>query len=300
MLGEDIAAAGGVFKVDRGLAGAVRRRPGPRHADLRAGDRRRRGGRRLKGMRPIAEIMFADFAGICFDQIVNQMAKYRYMTGGQVSLPVTMRLVNGAGAGIGVAALPNGGELVPERGRASRSSFPATVADAYGLLLAAVRAEDPVLVFEHKRMYASRGQLEDGRPDRDRQGGGGSARGARDRGRDAADAPARRAGREQLAEAGIEVELIDPRSVVPLDVQTIGASVERTNRLVVVQESPEGGSWGASVVASVARHHFEALDAPPVLVCGPDTPVPYARVLEEAWLPSVERIRTEVSALVGA
>ncbi|ADB53480.1 alpha-ketoacid dehydrogenase subunit beta [Conexibacter woesei] len=300
LLGEDIAAAGGAFKVTDRLF----ERFGPeRVLDTPISEQAIVGaaiGAALKGRRPVAELMFADFAAVCFDQIANQLAKYRYMTGGQVTLPVTLRLSNGAGGGFASQhsqTVENWFLNCP----GLKVVVPGSPADAYGLFMAAVRDEDPVLFFEHKGMYNVKGELgpageaiEIGRAGVIRSGTSATVV--------ATQLMRQRAERvaEELAAEGIELELIDPRTVLPLDLDTIGASVDKTGRLVVVQESPLGGSWGATVVAGVVAERFESLDAAPVLVSGPDTPVPYAGPLEDAWLPSERHIAGEIRSLLGA
>jgi pyruvate/2-oxoglutarate/acetoin dehydrogenase E1 component len=290
LLGEDVAAAGGVFKTTAGLL----ERFGPsRVLDTPISEQAIIGaaiGAAASGLRPIVELMFADFAGVCFDQIANELAKYRYMTGGQVSVPVTVRLANGAGGGFGAQhsqAVENWFLNVP----GLKICVPATPADAYGLLRAAIQDPDPVLFFEHKALFNVTGPL---RPDR-AVGAIGVAEivrtGAhatvlvtqlmRQRTLDAA---------EQLAGAGVELEVIDLRTLVPFDSRTVGESVERTGHLICVQESSNYGSWGASVVSEVVSTRFDDLDGPPLLIGGDDTPIPFARNLEAAWIPSVERI----------
>jgi pyruvate/2-oxoglutarate/acetoin dehydrogenase E1 component len=290
LLGEDVGAAGGVFKATEGLFerfGASRVLDTPISEQAIVGTAI---GAAVQGLRPLAEIMFADFAGICFDQIANQLAKYRYMTGGQVQLPVTLRLANGAGAGFGSQhsqPVENWFLNVP----GLKIVVPATPADAYGLLRAAIRDPDPVLYFEHKALFNLKGELsasaepaELGRADVVRAGEHVTVV-ATQLMRHRALAAA-----ERLAGEGICVELLDPRTLVPLDVASVISSLERTNRLVVVQEASFGGSWGATLVAAVLADAFELLDAPPLVIGGDDTPVPYSGVLEEAWLPDAERI----------
>jgi pyruvate/2-oxoglutarate/acetoin dehydrogenase E1 component len=290
MLGEDIAEAGGAFKTTEGLmarfgANRVMDTPISEQAIIGAAI-----GAAIKGYRPIAELMFADFAGVCFDQIANQLAKYRYMTGGQITVPVTIRLANGAGAGFASQhsqAVENWFLNVP----GLKLVAPGSPSDAYHLLLAAVRDADPVLYFEHKGMLNQKGELD-------------TAAGPLELGEaavvrkgDDVTVVATQLMRGRAEEAattleqdGVSVEVIDPRTLFPLDVETIIESVERTNRLIVVQESHAPGSWGATVIAQVAESGFDALDASPVLVSSDPTPVPYAGQLEEAWLPSVDRI----------
>jgi pyruvate dehydrogenase E1 component beta subunit len=241
-------------------------------------------------LRPVAEIMFADFAGVCFDQIANQLAKYRYMTGGQTTVPVTIRMANGGGVGFAAQhsqAVENWFLNVP----GLKICVPGTPADAYGLLKAAIRDDNPVLVFEHKQLYPQRGPVPDddgiveiGRADVVREGSDITVVATQlMRHRSVAAA-------EVLAAEGIDVEVVDPRTLVPLDLETIVGSVAKTGRLVCVQECPPGGSWGATVVAAVVEQAWESLDMRPRLVSGDDTPIPYAGSLEDAWLPSVDRI----------
>ena len=297
MLGEDIAAAGGAFKTTEGL---MERFGENRVLDTPISEQAIIGtaiGAAIRGLRPIAELMFADFAGVCFDQIANQLAKYRYMTGGQVTVPVTVRLANGAGAGFGAQhsqTVENWFINVP----GLKIAVPGSPADAYSLLRASVEDDDPVLYFEHKAMLNQKGELP-------RQSGPfqlGQASVVRE-GSDVTVVATQlvRVRAEEAAAAlaadGISVELIDPRTLVPLDMETIRASLERTSRLVVVQESPAGGSWGATLVARLIEESFDAFDAPPVLISGDDTPVPYAGPMEQAWIPSAERIETTIRQL---
>jgi acetoin:2,6-dichlorophenolindophenol oxidoreductase subunit beta len=290
LLGEDVGAAGGAFKTTEGLF----ERFGPeRVLDTPISEQAIVGcaiGAAVRGLRPLAEIMFADFAGVCFDQIATELAKYRYMTNGQVELPVTIRMANGAGAGFGSQhsqAAENWFLNVP----GLKIVVPGTPADAYGLLRAAVEDPDPVLYFEHKGLFNARGELPDdaphvplGRAEVVRAGEQVTVVATqlmRARALEAADA---------LAAEGIAVEMIDPRTLVPLDLDTIGESVDRTNLLVVVQEAPPGGSWGASLISALMQDRFEMLDAPPLLIATDEIPVPYAGPLEAAYLPSAERI----------
>jgi acetoin:2,6-dichlorophenolindophenol oxidoreductase subunit beta len=290
LLGEDVGAAGGAFKTTEGLF----ERFGPaRVLDTPISEQAIVGcaiGAAVRGLRPIAEIMFADFAGVCFDQIATELAKYRYMTDGQVELPVTIRMANGGGAGFGAQhsqAAENWFLNVP----GLKIVVPGTPADAYGLLRAAVEDPDPVLYFEHKGLFNSKGDLPEdastvalGSAETVRAGEHVTVVATQLMRHRALEAAA------MLAGEGVEVELIDPRTLVPLDLETIGASVDRTNLLVVVQEAPPGGSWGASLISALMQDRFEMLDAPPLLVGTDSTPVPYSGPLEAAYLPSAERI----------
>jgi pyruvate/2-oxoglutarate/acetoin dehydrogenase E1 component len=299
LLGEDVGAAGGAFKTTDGLF----ERFGPRRVlDTPISEQAIVGcaiGAAVQGLRPLAEIMFADFAGVCFDQIATELAKYRYMTDGQVTLPVTIRMANGAGAGFGAQhsqAAENWFLNVP----GLKIVVPATPADAYGLLRAAVEDPDPVLYFEHKGLFNVKGELPEAPPSVEL----GRAEVVR-RGEHvtvvATQLMRHRAlqATEALAAEGVEVELIDPLTLVPLDLETIGRSVDRTNLLVVVQEAPPGGSWGASLIAALMQERFEMLDAPPLLIATDETPVPYAGPLEAAHLPSAERIADGIRRTVA-
>jgi acetoin:2,6-dichlorophenolindophenol oxidoreductase subunit beta len=294
LLGEDVGAAGGVFQATAGLF----ERFGPRRVrDTPIAEQAIVGcalGAAVAGLRPVAEIMFADFAGVCHDQIVNQLAKYRYMTGGQAPVPVTIRMANGGGGGFAAQhsqSVENWFLNVP----GLKICVPATPADCYGLLRSAIRDDNPVLFFEHKLLYPIRAGVADslapvdlGRADVVRSGSDLTVVATqlmRHRAFEAAEA---------LSADGVDVELIDPRTLAPLDLATIVSSVEKTGRLACVQECPANGSWGASLVAAVVEAAWESLDARPVLVSADETPIPYSGPLEDAWLPTVERIGVEL------
>ncbi len=299
-LGEDVGAAGGAFKATEGL----KERFGNRVRDTPIAEQAIVGtaiGAALMGLRPIAEIMFADFAGVCFDQIVNSLAKYRYTTGGQVRVPVTIRMANGAGAGFG-----------PQHSQQAENWFlnvpglkivvPGTVEDLYGLLRSAIRDDDPVLVFEHKNLFGVKGQLPVLADDRYLV-----PIGVADivrRGSDITIVATQQmrhravAAADDLASQGISAEVIDPRTLVPFDIATVAESLGKTSRLLVVQEGPAAGGWGATLIARIAAEHFELLDAPPTLLASDPTPVPYATPMENAWLPDAVRIRAEAERIV--
>ncbi len=292
--GEDVGAAGGAFKTSEGLQerfGAQRVLDTPISEQAIVGLAI---GAAMRGLRPLAEIMFADFAGVAFDQIANQLAKYRYMSGGQVTLPVTIRFASGAGSGFGAQhsqAAENWLLNVP----GLKIVVPATPSDAYGLLRAAIEDDDPTLYFEHKGLFNLKEDLSDD-PGRVELGQADMVREGTDATVVATQMMRHRASQaaEVLAGEGVDVELIDPRTLVPLDFEAIAASVRKTSHLVVVQEAPAFGSWGTGVIARVCEEELEMLDAPPVLVAGDDTPIPYAAALEEAWLPSAEGIAAQI------
>lgn len=299
LFGEDVGAAGGAFKLTDGLFkrfGAKRVRDTPISEQAIIGTAI---GSALMGLRPLAEIMFADFAAVCFDGIANELPKYRYMTGGQVTLPVTIRMSNGAGGGFAAQhsqPVENWFLNVP----GLKIAMPGTPADAYGLLRAAIRDDNPVLVFEHKNLFNIKGEL----PESPEVPELGTAKVVR-RGEHvtvvATQLMRHRAveAAERLAADDIDVEVIDPRTLVPLDYDTVATSIDKTARLVIVQESPDNGSWGASLIARLMVDRFEHFDAPPLLVGSDDTPVPYSAPLEEMWLPSVDRIIDGVKRTVA-
>jgi pyruvate dehydrogenase E1 component beta subunit len=289
LFGEDVAAAGGVFKATEGLQerfGAERVLDTPISEQAIVGCAI---GAAIRGLNPVIEIMFADFAGVCFDQLANELPKYRYMTDGQVSVGLTVRLANGAGGGFGA-----------QHSQSVENWFlsmiglkivtPATPADAYALLRASIRDPNPVLFFEHKNLYNTTGELEADVPAA--IGKAAVAREGSDITLVASQLMRYRAleAAELLAAEGVSAEVIDPRTMIPFDLETVGASLNRTNRLICVQECPQGGSWGATMVAALMAEQFESFDAPPILVGGDETPIPYSGELEAAWLPSPERI----------
>lgn len=299
LIGEDVGAAGGAFKTTDGLFD----RFGPRRVlDTPISEQAIVGcaiGAAVRGLRPLAEIMFADFAGVCFDQIANELPKFRYMTGGQVTVPVTIRMANGAGAGFGAQhSQPAENWFLNVPGL--KIVVPATPADAYGLLRAAVDDPDPVLYFEHKGLFNLKADLPDA-PSTVPLGTAEVVRAGEDCTLVASQLMRHRAleAAEILHAEGIDVEVIDPRTLVPFDDATVGGSIERTSHLVVAQEGPPGGSWGASLIARLLEQHFELLDAPPALVAADEVPIPYAEVLESAVLPSADRIAGAVRRSVA-
>ncbi len=294
LLGEDIGAAGGVFKATDGLFETFGER---RVRDTPISEQAIIGcaiGSAVTGMRPVAEIMFADFAGVCFDSIANQLAKYRYMTGGQVTVPVTVRLLNGAGLGFGSQhSQPVENWFLNFPGL--KVCVPGTPADVYGLLRSAIRDDDPVLVFEHKALYSMKGELDTdaaptpiGKAEIVREGGEVTVVATQMMRRRALEAA------DGLADAGIQIEVIDLRTLVPMDLETVLGSLERTGRLVCVQEGPALGGWAGSLVSQVVDNAFDLFDAPPRIVSAEPTPIPYAGPLEDAWAPDAGRIRRAV------
>jgi len=299
LMGEDIGVYGGIFKVTQGLLeefgeDRVRDTPISEAAIVGAGV-----GAALTGMRPVVELMFMDFATIAMDQIVNQAAKLRYMSGGQASVPLVIRTAAGAGR---ASAAQHSQSLeawfvhVP----GIKVVMPSTPYDAKGLLKTCLRGSDPVLFIEHKFLYREKGPV----PDEDYQIPLGVADVKR---------PGRHAtvvatslmvkksleAAEQLAAEGIEVEVVDPRTLKPLDIDTIAASVRKTGRLLVVHEACKTGGVAGEIIASVLEECFDYLDAPPARVCGEDVPIPFAPELEQRAVPDVPRIKAGVYRLLG-
>ena len=289
LLGEDIAAAGGAFKVTDGL---VDRFGGERVLDTPISEQAIIGtaiGASMKGLRPVAELMFADFAAVCFDQIANQLAKYRYMTGGQVDVPVTIRLANGASLGFGA-----------QHSQTVESWFlnvtglvlavPSTPQDAYSLLRAAIQSPDPVLFFEHKGLYNTKGDVDDAAP-AEPLGRARTMRSGSDLTIVGTQLMATRAlaAADELATRGIEADVIDLRTLVPMDVAAVLESVARTGNLIIVQEGPVSGGWAATLLTQLMIAGAD-LSIRPAVVASSDAPVPYSTGLESAWLPSVARI----------
>jgi pyruvate dehydrogenase E1 component beta subunit len=296
-IGEDVAAAGGVFKATVGLVerfGPERVRDTPISEQAIVGAAM---GAAMTGLRPIVEIMFSDFLATCWDMVANQVAKTRYMTDGQISLPLCIRTANGGGTRFGAQhsqALENWAMAVP----GLKVVAPSTPADAKGLLAAAIRDPDPVLVFESKSLYGVKGEVPDGEHV-ERLG----LAALRRTGQDctivalAAMVPKALEAARLLEALGIDASVIDVRSLVPLDTRTILEDVRRTGRLVTVEENPRLCGWGAEIASIVADEGFDDLDGPIVRITTPHVPLPAADVLEDAAMPSVDRI---VETIKGA
>jgi len=290
-IGEDIAAAGGVFKTTVGLQeqfGPERVKDTPISEQAIIGAVM---GAAMTGLRPIAEIMFSDFFAVCWDIIANQIAKTRYMSDGQCSFPLVIRTANGGGARFGAQhsqSVENWAMMVP----GLKVVAPSTPADVKGLLAAAVRDEDPVLFFEQKSLYAIKGEV----PDGEYVDKLGTARVLR-HGSDvtivalAAMVPKALKAAEQLqAEHHISATVVDVRSLVPLDTRTILAEVQKTGRLITVEENPRLCGWGAEVASIVAEELIWDLDGPIVRITTPHVPLPSADSLEDHVIPSIARI----------
>jgi pyruvate dehydrogenase E1 component beta subunit len=291
MIGEDIGAAGGVFKLTEGLFerfGPDRVRDTPISEQAIVGAAM---GAAMTGLRPVAELMFSDFFAVTWDMVVNQIAKTRYMTDGQVSIPLVLRTANGAGLRFGAQhsqSVENWAMAIP----GLKVVAPSTPADMHGLLAAAIREDDPVIVCEHKALFATKGEV----PDGEHVVPLGQAAIVRT-GSDvtivalAAMVPRALEAANRLAtEKGIDAEVIDLRTLIPLDAQAILRSVAKTSRLFTVEENPRALGWGAEIVSIVADEGFYSLDAPVVRITTPHVPLPSAAILEDAVIPTVDRI----------
>lgn len=299
--GEDVAVAGGVFKVTPGLYeefGPERVRDTPISEQAFIGMAL---GASITGLRPVAELMFADFIPVAMDQIANQIAKYRYMSGGQFIVPVTIRAAQGGGAGFGTqhsacaeSWLMNFPGLM--------IAVPATPADAYGLLRSAIRENNPVIVLEHKFLYNMSEEIDDAALQPVPLGQAKVRRAGRDVTIVATQLVLQRAleAAEMLAAEGIDVEVIDPRTLVPLDKATIVASIRKTGRLVIVEENPHGGGWGGTIASLAADECIYSLEAPVKRVNMGEALVAYSPPLEDAVIPNVERIAAVVREVMAS
>jgi pyruvate/2-oxoglutarate/acetoin dehydrogenase E1 component len=299
-LGEDIGPAEGVFKTAAGLFAEF----GPERVwDTPISEQAIVGaamGAAMTGLRPVAEIMFSDFLACCWDYVANEIPKVRYMTGGQVTVPLVVRTANGGGLGFGAQhsqAVENWAFAVP----GLKIAAPSTPADMVGLMAAAIRSDDPVLVFEHKALFASKGEP----PPDDHLVPLGQAE-VRRPGDDvtlvalASTVPTALAAAEQLAGDGVAAEVIDLRCLIPLDAGAVLGSVARTSRLVIVEENPYQGGWGGTLASIVAEEAFYDLDAPVKRVAGACVPLPFAANLEEAVVPTAAKVADAVRAAVDA
>lgn len=311
LLGEDIAggaemdhladdeAWGGVMGVTRGLAKEFGRSRILDTPISEAGFIGAAVGAASTGLRPIAELMFNDFVGTCLDQILNQGAKLRYMFGGKAQVPVTIRTMHGAGFR---AAAQHSQSLyaifthIP----GIKVVVPSTPADAKGLLLTSIEDDDPVIFFEDKTLYNMTGEVPEnyykipfGKADVKREGSDLTIVAIGKQVHTALTAA------DQLANTGIQAEVVDPRTLSPLDEETILSSVAKTNRLIVIDEANPRCSIATDIAAMVADRGFDLLDAPVKRITAPHTPVPFAANLEDLYLPSPEKVIKAVSELLG-
>ena len=298
-LGEDIGAAEGVFKTTTGLFtefGPERVWDTPISEQAIAGAAL---GAAMTGIRPVAEIMFSDFIACCYDYLANEIPKMRYMTGGQVTVPLVIRTANGGGLGFGAQhsqAVENWVFTVP----GLKIAAPSTPADVVGLMASAIRSDDPVVFFEHKGLLASKGEpapsehvVPLGEASVVRSGNDVTVVAL------ASTVPTALSAADQLIAEDISVEVIDLRCLVPLDVKTVLSSVQRTSHLILVEENPYQGGWGATVASIVADEGFELLDAPIRRVAAECVPLPFADALEDEVIPTVEKVVEAVRRLAA-
>lgn len=297
--GEDVGTFGGCFGVTQGLVekfGDKRVKDTPITESAIIGSAV---GSAATGLRPVVELMFVDFIGVAMDQLYNQAAKMKYMFGGKAKLPLVVRAA--CGAGIGAAAqhsqcLESWFMHIP----GLKVVMPSTPYDAKGLLISAIRDDNPVVFLEHKMLYGMEGEVPDdaytipiGKADIKREGENVTIV-----------ATARMVTMalnvaEKLSAEGISVEVVDPRTLSPLDEDTILASVKKTHRLVIVHEEVKFQGSGAEIAAMVAEKAFDYLDAPIIRVAAPFTPVPFSTPLETEFIPSEEKIEQAVKTVVG-
>lgn len=288
--GEDVAAAGGVMKATEGLLeefGPKRVRDTPISEQAIVGAA---AGAAMTGLRPIVEVMFGDFVACCWEAIANEIPKLRYMTGGQVTLPLVITVANGGGLGFGAQhsqAIENWALAVP----GIKVVAPSNPRDLVGLMAASIRSDDPVLFCEHKALFGMTAEVPEhvdpiglGEAALVRQGTHVTLLAL------ASTVPLALEAAAAMEEVGVSVEVIDLRCLVPLDASAVLESVARTGRLVIVEENPYQGGWGGTVASIVAEEGFHSLDAPITRVAAECVPIPFNRSLEQQALPTLERL----------
>jgi pyruvate/2-oxoglutarate/acetoin dehydrogenase E1 component len=299
-LGEDVGAAGGVFKGTVGLLeefGGVRVRDTPISEQAILGAAM---GAAMTGLRPIAEIMFADFFAVCWDIVVNEIAKSRYMTNGQLTFPLVIRSGNGGGLRFGAQhsqSVENWAMMIP----GLKVVVPSNALDVIGLMAASIRDDDPVIFLEEKALYSSKMEVPDGEILDQlglakvlRQGGDATVVALGNM------VPKALLAAQELANAGIDCTVVDVRSLVPLDTATILREVSATGRLFTIEENPRLCGWGAELSSIVSEEAFYDLDGPIVRITTPHIPLPAADALEDLAIPSVERIVSTITKAMNA
>jgi len=299
IMGEDVAIYGGAYGVTRGLyerfgEERVRDTAISEAAIVGAGL-----GAAITGMRPIVEIMYVDFMGLCMDQLSNQVAKIRYMFGGKTKVPLVVRTEGGAGRTLGAHHSQNleawfihipGLKVV----------MPSTPYDAKGLLKSSIREDNPIVFIEHKMLYNTKGLV----PGEEYT----LPLGVADIKREGEDVTVIAYSRmllfaleaaQELAKEGISLEVVDPRTLLPLDIETIVGSIRKTNRVIIVEEDCKTGGTGAEIGMQIVENAFDYLDAPVVRLAGADVPMPKSPVLEELAIPSKDRIVTAVKEMLA-
>ena len=297
VIGEDVDLYGGVYNLTKDL---VEKHGAHRVVGTPISEQGFMGlsvGAAMAGLRPVVEIMYIDFILLAMEQIVNQMAKIQYMSGGQFTMPVTIR----AQAGVGTAEAAQHSQSIEAwfvHTPGLKVVMPGTVYDAKGLLRSAIQDDNPVLVIENRVLFYEEEEVPEGtwtvplgKADVAREGTDVTVLSVAYARRKALEAA------EQL-DGEISVEVIDPRTIHPLDVQTIKASVAKTGRLLIVHESPTRNGIGSEIVRRVVEECFDDLDAPPKVLGGADLPVPFSPPLEQACIPQVETIIDAVKSLV--
>lgn len=298
IIGEDVAQNGGVFGVTMDLwkdfgNKRVRNTPISEAAIIGCGV-----GSAVAGLRPVVELMYTDFTTVCMDQIVNQAAKIRYMFGGKAVVPLTIRCQSGAGSGDAAQhtqCLESWFTHVP----GLKVVMPSTPADAKGLLKSSIRENNPVIFIEHQMLYSTKGQVPDGEYTIPL----GKAEVKRE-GKDLTlvtwswEVLHALKAAEVLAERGIDVEVVDPRTLNPFDWETVGKSIEKTGRLLIVHQACRTSGFGAEVAAEAAEKFFYSLDGPIVRLAAANTPVPYNRFLEAKQYPQTEDIVSHVEKMM--
>jgi pyruvate dehydrogenase E1 component beta subunit len=300
LMGEDVGRYGGAFAVSHGLLEEfgperIRDTPLSESTFLGAGV-----GAAIAGMRPIVEIMTVNFSLLAMDQVLNNAATIRYMSGGQISVPLVVRMATGGGRQL-AAQHSHSLEVWYAHIPGIRVLSPATVADARGMTLAALQQPDPVFIFEHATLYPLQEMLEDessGPCDIDHAA-------VRREGSDvtivtfSASVGKSLQAAEELSGKGVEAEVIDLRTLRPLDMETVLQSLEKTHRAVIVDESWKTHGLGAELSARIMEEGFDDLDAPVARVCSLEVPMPYAKHLEDEALPSPARIVAAVEAMLA-
>lgn len=295
LFGEDVGAFGGCFGVTAGMInefGEKRVRDTPISEGAIVGTAV---GAAATGLRPIAELMFCDFLTVGMDQLVNQAAKMRYMFGGKISMPMVVRIP--CGGGVSAAAQHSQSlEAWITHVPGLKVVYPSTPQDALGRMLSAIDDDNPVVFVEHKAMYAMKDEVASldpiplGKGDIKRAGGDVTVIATGKMVHEALSAA------KTLEADGISVEVLDPRTLYPLDKALIASSLEKTHKAVIVSEETKRGSYSGEIAAIIAEELFDLLDAPVIRVGALDTPVPFAPVLERAYLPNAQDIVKAVRA----
>ncbi|MDR1649526.1 MAG: alpha-ketoacid dehydrogenase subunit beta [Synergistaceae bacterium] len=296
LFGEDVGAFGGCFGVTSGMFaefGEERVRDTPISEGVIVGCAV---GAAATGLRPIAELMFIDFLTVGMDQLVNQAAKMRYMFGGHISMPLVLRLPAGGGVG-GAAQHSQSLEAWLTHIPGLKVVYPSTPQDALGLMLSSIDDDNPVVYVEHKAMYATKGEVGSAAPIP--LGKGDIKRAGKDITVIATGKMVHEslAAAETLAAQGVDVEVLDPRSLYPLDRELIEKSVSKTHKVIIVTEENKRGGYGGEISATIAEEHFDLLDAPVVRVGALNSPVPFATGLEQLMLPNAQDVVNAVKKI---